>query len=168
LDTALYYTFSTIAQTLAAAMALLAGFALYRLQGLSKVLEDTSLTILEAYVGADHGRLNALRVGAQFADFRDNYRTMTPIHAVTAEPYAARRRTFEDALTTVARVRKYLNSALLLTVFVILAAVSILANTPALASSQYAGLTLGLGTVATAACLVMYGALVRVTLPRTA
>jgi len=35
MDTALYYTYSTIAQALAAAMALLSAFAMYRLNAIS-------------------------------------------------------------------------------------------------------------------------------------
>ena len=38
----LYYTFSTIAQTLAGAIALLAAFILYRLQTLNKDIEELS------------------------------------------------------------------------------------------------------------------------------
>jgi len=42
MDTALYYTFSTIAQTLAGGIALLGAFVLYRFQILAGSLEDTS------------------------------------------------------------------------------------------------------------------------------
>lgn len=41
IEATLLYTFSTIAQTLAAAAAFLGAFALYRLQGLSMVLRET-------------------------------------------------------------------------------------------------------------------------------
>lgn len=40
MENALYYTFSTIAQTLAGAIALLAAFALYRLQSLDNIIEE--------------------------------------------------------------------------------------------------------------------------------
>jgi hypothetical protein len=163
-DTALYYTFSTISQTLAAAVALLAGFALYRLQGLSKVLEDTSLTILESYAGADHGRVNSLRVAADFAGFRKAMHDLPSVHLPTAEPYASRRATFETAFTTSARIRLLLNWSLGLTVAVILLAVVVLTRGPVIATGSHADLVLCLGLIGTAVCLCVYAALVRVAL----
>lgn len=49
MDTALYYTFSTIAQTLAGAIALLSAFVLYQLQSLHKEMEEKSGTVICQY-----------------------------------------------------------------------------------------------------------------------
>src|ERR1044072_8524572 len=49
MDNALYYTFSTIAQTFASAIALLAAFVLYRFQILSSALETHANDLRKQY-----------------------------------------------------------------------------------------------------------------------
>jgi len=48
METALFYTFSTIPQVLAAAIAMLAAFVLYRLQTINKQIEESSIGIQKA------------------------------------------------------------------------------------------------------------------------
>ena len=49
METALYYLFSTIAQTLAAALALIAAFTLYKMQILESKIKETSLLLINFY-----------------------------------------------------------------------------------------------------------------------
>jgi hypothetical protein len=64
----IFYTFSTIAQTLAGAIALLGAFVLYRLQSLRTAIEQESFETAELYA-----RANAFLVGDQ--DPRQWHRT---------------------------------------------------------------------------------------------
>jgi hypothetical protein len=61
MDTALYYTFSTVAQVLAAAIALLGGLALYRLQLLAGTLKDDGVVVYNNY--ADNSLTNLIESG---------------------------------------------------------------------------------------------------------
>jgi len=59
MSNALYYTFSTIAQTLAGAMALLAAFLLYRLQVLNRAIDSDAERISSA-LKPYHGRADEM------------------------------------------------------------------------------------------------------------
>ena len=50
LDNTIFYTFSTIAQTLAGAIALLGAFVLYRLQSLGSEIKTYGTSVAESYV----------------------------------------------------------------------------------------------------------------------
>lgn len=161
MESNLYYTFSTIAQTLAAAIALLAAFALYRLQGLAEILAATSLRIEEAFVGEDHGTYQSLRVAARYSELRALMHEAEARADMKSEPVAARRRTFESALATASSVRFWLYISLSLTVAVVLLSLIVLSRTHYIAQLVSAPLVLTGGIVATAICLVAYVVLVR-------
>ena len=50
MENALFYTFSTIAQTLAAAIALLGAFVLFRLQTIGATLQELSILVIQPYL----------------------------------------------------------------------------------------------------------------------
>jgi hypothetical protein len=54
MDTTLYYTFSTIAQSLAGAIAFLGAFVLFRLQSIAVQLRSSTDLIRESWLGDDH------------------------------------------------------------------------------------------------------------------
>jgi hypothetical protein len=72
-DNALLYTMTTIAESLGSAMALLAAFALYRLQSLSRQMEEDSRQVAEAIGGfatpEERERLAQLRAAEDWQQF---------------------------------------------------------------------------------------------------
>lgn len=62
-----YYTFSTIAQSLAALMAILGAFAMFRLQTIDSDLRARSYSLMRSFGG--HEMLNELLVHECYGDF---------------------------------------------------------------------------------------------------
>jgi hypothetical protein len=161
-----YYTFSTIAQTLAAAIALLAAFALYRLQGLESLLMTTSLRIEEVFTGAEHGKFQALRIAGRWHECRDFMAGEQFRSELEKEPVRSRRDTFRQSLSTSDSVRTRLAISLFLTVAAILLSVAALPLAPALATSAIGPWLLGAAIAGVLACLIAYLALESVSKPR--
>ena len=65
----LYYTLSTIAQTLAAGIALLAAFVLYRLQGLRAAVAEHQNKVEQFIGGQDRASLDELKAKGDLAGF---------------------------------------------------------------------------------------------------
>ena len=65
MDAALYYTFSTIAQALAAAIALLGAFTLYRLQLLAAAMPEAA-SILKTHTTANRADVDAAFIVADY------------------------------------------------------------------------------------------------------
>ncbi|HVZ49703.1 MAG TPA: hypothetical protein VG916_13040 [Gemmatimonadaceae bacterium] len=164
MDSALYYTFSTVAQTLAAAIALLAGFALFRIQGLQKVMDDTSLDFIQAFEGADHGRLTSLHRASDFAGLVVAMKAMNIPHSLSAEPRVTSKRDFDVAFERSQRVRSRLNQAMAGSVVMILASIIALTRVPDLASNAFTQCALAAAWVGTAVCLILYWRVVSVAL----
>lgn len=161
-DTALYYTFSTIAQTLAAAIALLAAFALYRLQGLLNTIEITSLELANGFQGEDLLALLSTRLDGDFIEF-ERLMSEPPKYATSihAEPLVSRRRTFSAALRQASSIRRWLNYSLAVSAAVILGAIIVLTRVPTIAISPSGNLVLCGGIVGTGVCLIAYYGLIR-------
>ena len=70
MENALYYTFSTIAQTLGSAIALLGAFVLYRLQGLNaSITHIVTQQIVQHYDGQMHLTLEELHARGKHDEF---------------------------------------------------------------------------------------------------
>ena len=185
METTLYYTFSTIAQTLAGAIALLGAFILYRLQKLNNGLDDHAKFIRKQYSEEeDLVFLNSFIVKGEYKKFL-KYTRANPIveepdpgSAIPPDPGAAAgseasTNEAQSYLTDVQTKMKELlvlrkslirsfTVSLLLTVGLIAASVIALAVTPSLiARSDFRSASLMLAIVWFLACLISYVSLLR-------
>lgn len=165
METTLYYTFSTIAQTLAGAIALLGAFILYRLQKLNSGLDDHAKFIRKQYTEEeDLVFLNSFIVKGEYKKFL-KYSHNNPLTAGIDEElsYVADVQTKMQELLTLrkALIRSF-SVSLLLTVSLIAASVIALAVTPSLNSkSNLRSGSLSLAIVWFLACLISYVSLLR-------
>lgn len=161
MENALFYTFSTIAQTLAAAIALLGAFTLYRLQTIGALLDDLALTAMQPYLPDDTARrLRAEENYGAFLEHLRNTQSRKTNETIDPVPTAALHRlgAYVQALSSLQGLLKW---ALGLTVVVIIAAVTILALTPQIATQpSLACVVFILGIGSFAGCLVVYSVLV--------
>jgi hypothetical protein len=156
MDTALYYTFSTIAQALAAAMALLAAFAMYRLGVIGGECFDSAV-----FMEAETGGGIKVRVLARQSDWAG---VRSEIESKVQQQ--AYRYLHEDMLARLARI-DYLRAvhrrilialwvSLGLTASIMACSIAVLAHVPYIYSSCYGQMTLDAGVVATVVCLLAY------------
>ncbi len=98
MENALFYTFSTIAQTLAAAIALLGAFALYRLQSIGGLLHDLAVSAVQPYLPNDEAQ--KLLGEERFAELDEYLRNTPPARPQEANApyYLGKRSTFADHL----------------------------------------------------------------------
>ncbi len=79
MESALYYTFSTIAQTLGGAIALLGAFVLYRLQSLnSAIAHHVTQEIFQHYGGETRLQLDVLHAGGKHRELLELVRSQPP------------------------------------------------------------------------------------------
>lgn len=78
MENALFYTFSTIPQTLAAAIALLAAFVLYRLQSINTEIEEKSLTVQQLCINQKDNGLWELHVNESYDKVFEKSRNFQP------------------------------------------------------------------------------------------
>jgi hypothetical protein len=165
-DTALYYTFSTIAQALAAGMALLAAIALYRLGSIDAECRGAA-EMVDHWLG---GRLEIKQYYyvSEWAKFLE---ATAPIAAtpdrdnVRSQIEAACNR-IRSLINVIAGVRSALWTSLALTASTVFASILVLAFVPMIREGGgFAVPVLALGVVASAACLISYWVLVRRFLP---
>jgi hypothetical protein len=156
-ENALFYTFSTIAQTLAAAIAFLGAFALYRLQTIGVTLQDLSTSVIQPYLPDDkaaklstHERYGELNAYIQSVIPKNNGGTLNAYQV-------AQREAFAKYVESSQSVRFLLKVALAATVTVIVASVVVLAFTPAIASRPSATYSVfAVGLVALVGCLALH------------
>jgi hypothetical protein len=169
MENTLYYTFSTIAQTLAGAIALLGAFILYRLQKLNNGLDDHAKFIRKQYSEEeDLIFLNSFIVKGEYKKFL-KYSRAKPIAAASNPGNDAGQSYLIDVQAKMQELlvlRKSLirsfTLSLLLTVSLIATSVVALAVTPSLnARSNLRSGSLVLGIVWFLACLISYVSLLR-------
>jgi hypothetical protein len=132
MDSALYYTFSTIAQALAAAVALLAAFLLYRLQSINSEMEERTLRIIQYYGGKVRLRLDELHVTGDYEEIALLTKDPLPPNLEEGEVGFARKRL--GVLVSIRNsLRRDFRLSLLLTVLLATFSVLILALTPMIA-----------------------------------
>ena len=156
METALYYTFSTIAQALAAAVALLGAFTLYRLQLVSAALPEAA-ALLKTNTSANRADVDAAFIVADYA------RVFELVRGADAK---SQRTEIRAGLEKVARllaekrsVLRTFQASLIASVFVILGSVIVLSFTPAIARGGSPALVLAGGCVALGVCLALYARL---------
>ena len=167
MDTTLYYTFSTISQTLAGAIALLGAFALFRLQSLNHALEDVSLTVVNCYSSSPEcDDVARLHNASRFADVIAFTRAHPFTDPSAKTPYVASRcEQLPLLLAQWKAVHCWLRISLALTVGLIAASVAVLALTPRVAGLPLiASITLIGGWLWLVLCLIAYAKLLGVTL----
>ena len=137
MESALYYTFSTIAQTLAAVITILGAFALYRLQAMNAEIAERSQTVAQAATGAERHQLRELHVHGKFeemlaaAENIDHSKTVEFNYQVTA----ARIR-LGLLLAQRRSLRGYLNVAFWLSAGLLTASLVVLATAPLITHLQ--------------------------------
>ena len=154
MENTLFYTFSTIAQTLPAAIALLGALVLYRLQVLAQILERDISKLTQPYVlfveAADYSKV--LEYLARTNPFQPNL--IETVH------YKARKTAFEILKSLQCQLKRLLKISLVLTVVVAGAAVAVIAFVPTIVqTSGAATCTLVVGVAAFVGCLVAYAIL---------
>jgi len=159
MDQSLYYTFSTIAQTLGAAIAFLGAFVLYRLQSLNAEIEDVvTQKLLQAHFsGETILALQQLHAGAKHIDFLQRARSSAPASAIEHLQTPLAR--LEALVTAKSALVCRFRWSLWLTVAVIGFAVAVLALVPAVMSCSRPEWLLAVGVLAFVGCLVTYARL---------
>ena len=155
MENALFYTFSTIAQTLAAAIALLGAFALYRLQSIGASLRDLVVSVIQPYL--PNHIAEKLSGEEKFAELDEYLRKTPPANHQNANApfYLGQRNAFAHHVATLASIQYLLKWVLVTTVAVIAGAVAVLGVTPILVTVVGAPkAVLVVGTVAFIGCLV--------------
>jgi hypothetical protein len=159
METVFFYTFSTIAQTLAGAIALLAAFVLYRLQGLNTDIDENSMRLslpLNLVAGESAGMMHRQGQHRQLLELAA--RTEIPPGTYRADEERARLPTLLDRKDTLLR---WLYIALALTVGLITASVLLLMFTPRLATIALASTILVVTLFWFVACMISYVLLLR-------
>ncbi len=167
MDTTLYYTFSTIAQTLAGAIGLLGAFVLFRLQALERDLEDVSITVLNCYVPSpDRDAVTQLHHSHRYREMLAFTSQHEFTDASAKTPFIAYRCAQLPLLVKQGEdVHRWLRASLGLTVSLIAAAVAALALTPVLGEPQAVAVAvLAIGWTWLVSCLLAYAKLLQVTL----
>jgi hypothetical protein len=158
MENALFYTFSTIAQALAAAMAILAAFAMYRLKGIDDESSGAAITIESQTGGGDYLRRYSLvsrwNKCLEAADRRI-------AETGSGAEVIALREQLRQLRTASGTIRRALWSALAATAVVMTGSVAALAYVPAICRATLAPQALQCGVVGFAVCLAAYGWLIR-------
>jgi hypothetical protein len=152
-ENALYYTFSTIAQALAAAMTLLAAFAMYRLNAIDEESRGAAFLIESGTGGGvplrTHYLLSHWDKCIEAASSR--------IAATGAGPeMVALREKIRQLRNTAHALRRVLWIALIATALVMTGSVEVLAYVPSICVAGLARQTLGWGGAGFAICLLTY------------
>jgi hypothetical protein len=166
METAFYYTFTTIAQALAAMIALVGAFVLYRAQLLGSDLHHAA-GVIRTHAGVLSGTVNRDMTAAQIAgDYRrvfqlakDNH--PEPLHTELKAGFTTFERLERQRLSL---LRSFAVSVFLSTI-VIGGSVVLLAVTPAVIRSGYAGSYLAGGCIGFCVCLFLYAYLLLRQLP---
>jgi hypothetical protein len=166
MENTLYYTFSTIAQTLAGAIALLGAFILYRLQKLNNGLDDHAKFIRKQYSEEeDLVFLNSFIVKGEYKKFL-KYTRAKPVAVSSDQEQQSYLTDVQAKMQELLVLRKSLirsfTVSLILTVTLIGSSVIALAVTPSLnARGDLRSASLVLAIVWFFACLISYVSLLR-------
>jgi hypothetical protein len=166
MENTLYYTFSTIAQTLAGAIALLGAFILYRLQKVNSGLDDHAKFIRKQFSEEeDLVFLNSFIVKGEYKKFLKYIRAKAGGVGINQEEQSYLT-DVQEKMQELLAFRKSLirrfTVSLFLTVSLIAASVIALAVTPSLnARTDLRSASLGLAIVWFLGCLISYVSLLR-------
>ncbi|MGQ0442738.1 MAG: hypothetical protein ACT4OH_04725 [Methylophilaceae bacterium] len=161
MENALFYTLSTIAQSLATAFALLGAFVLFRLQQLSASCDVAAAVVIKPYLPNSNAR-HLLAIG-QFAELVCYLNTQLPQQEARLQThfYEATRNALVRSIAQRVSLLRQLIRAMLATGVVITSAVVGLAFTPKLALSPCtAYIAFAIAVLALIACLMLYGKII--------
>ena len=161
MENTLYYTFSTIAQSLAGAVAFLGAFVLFRLQSIAQQLRASADLLSQTWLGDDE--LQRSGAVGDFAAFVDRAESLVkqPIPSGWKPKHQAALTGMRASWTKRGKILARLKGALLFTGLVMALAVVALASVTALASRVWVSvLVLAAGVVAFIASLLVIGGLV--------
>jgi hypothetical protein len=162
-ESGLLYTFSTIAQALGGAFALLAAFVLYRFQSLDKSMWEDSQHLKNLWPNPDHTRIDALRVQSKYAEInRDLERVLKqrrqdgrPTTLNPEQPMQLKR--FQASVRLHQGIKRALWAALLATFIVMAGSVAAIPHAHEWAVSPcLARFWMGGGVVGFVLCLILY------------
>lgn len=169
LEATLYYTLSTIAQTLAAAIGLLGAIVLFSLQATSRSVERAAKRLSEV----PHEHLSVLYIRHLFTrrsyhELAARYGDLLTRRAETSSDLLVYHSTLMWELQHDTAIRRAFWKALLASAVAVVYAVTSLALTPQLAATPSAGyIDLAVAVVGTIGCLVLFGILLRVVMRST-
>lgn len=157
METAPYYTFSTIAQALAAAIALLAAFAMYRFRDFRRELVFQAEKLRSSYspsnseVIIEHIHASAWRPVLDAFNEQENASN-------GVVDYSTRiRKRLRTSIASIRAVERALWVSVAATALVIVGSVAVLAYVPSICSNGHASAFLNSGVAATTLCAGTYG-----------
>jgi uncharacterized membrane protein len=155
MENALFYTFSTIAQTLAAAIGFLGAFALYRFQSTRAILTEYSNYIIHETF--ENEETKALVREEKFEELQKYIRSSRSKDNPQVYPnFESNMQTFDTNLKSMLSMRYKLKQALTLTIIVIVISIAILIFTPTIACSFLAiKIIFTLGFILLVWCLIL-------------
>jgi hypothetical protein len=151
--TAVYYEYSTIAQALAAAMALLAAFAMFRLKSIDEECKGAASAVEGATGGGDQLRQHYLV--SDWVTFRQEVNQRFENLRFRAPQAVTLLRRIDQLLVVAGRIRRTMWVSLGLTAISIAGSIAVLAVVPRIAE-HCAVITLAAGVLATILCLGSY------------
>jgi hypothetical protein len=154
LVTSLYYTFSTIAQALAAAMALLAALAMYRLKALNDEARDAGQLAQDITGGGYSLRSHFIKSDWRALVLSIGERQKAT-HGANDDVTVLKSR-IERLATIMSRVQIALWVSLAVTAIVLISSVAVLASVPHLRGDACAVVLLRVGVIATSFCILVY------------
>ena len=166
METALFYTFSTIAQTLAASIAFLGAFALYRLQALDAVLAYTLSHVVRPWeVSSETESLVGQRSYGALADHIRALNKPDPLSPQFSAHQIEQRRRFFSAIDVERALKAAFKRVLSLTAMIISLSVGALVSTPFIGSHHgFSLIVLIAGLFGLGSCLHLHVGFVRVAL----
>jgi len=161
MENTLYYTFSTIAQSLAGAIAFLGAFVLFRLQAISHLLSSSAELLARAWMGDPEIQRAVAARDYPVALVRAEQLVKLPVPSGWGLIHQAALEGMQQSLTQRASILRSLRGALVLTAVVMTGAIVVLASVSALASpNSLAYSILAVGVSAFGASIVAIGRLV--------
>ncbi len=162
MENALFYTFSTIPQVLAGAIALLAAFVLYRLQTINSQIEEKSSTMQQLCMDQRTNGLWEMHVNEQFKEVYDKSENFKPSDENELRLFNLHRSKLGNLIEFKKSLLKSFNISLILTISLIIASILVLPFTPTI--KLYSCATSGIfvaGLIWFIASIVCYGKLVK-------
>jgi hypothetical protein len=128
-ENALFYTFSTIAQTLAAAIAFLGAFALYRFQSIEVSLDEMCIGAIQPYLPDEElANLAGMR---KYSELSNRIRNIKPKPPNQPSSYQVGQKIAYHSYTDLLiELKRQLSLTLVITVFVIVSSVVIITLVP--------------------------------------
>ena len=165
MENALYYTFSTIPQVLAAAIALLVAFVLYRLQTINKEIEVRSLDLQSVCIDQLNNDLWELHVNESYEKVFENSIKFQPTDQNNLRLFGLHRTRLGRLLEFKKSLLSSFNFSLIITVSLIIASVVVLPFTPTLKTySCGSSIIFFFGILWFIVCLVCYANLAKKTI----